>query len=135
MTREAKNIRLFQSFLRKFTRDIPKDERKDWAVIIGYSSYLLQASLFKDSAVAGKASGYGAKIDGKWYSKYEDTSAYQRIVAVWSPLPLIFEVAGSRSPEIRNESLESITQKAIDSGALDAIKIESITNLPKENTR
>ncbi|MBI4207137.1 MAG: hypothetical protein HY527_19110 [Betaproteobacteria bacterium] len=57
---------------------IPKDERADYGLIIGYINFVLTASLFKDFGADSAASGYGAKIEGSWFTKFENTSAHHQ---------------------------------------------------------
>ncbi len=47
-----------------------------------YIDFVLTATLFKDFGTDGNVSGYGAKIGGKWYSKFENTLAYHRVIAI-----------------------------------------------------
>lgn len=84
-----KNHDINRAKLKKELGKIPKETLNNYGMIIGYIDFVLTAALFKDFGTDGNLSGYGAKIGGKWYSKYENTSAHHRVVAIWSPLPFV----------------------------------------------
>lgn len=67
------------------------------------------------SGTQASASGYGAKIGGKWFSKAENTAAYHRVVAVWAPLPFIVEELAKAGAET---DLTAAAHLAIERGAL-----------------
>lgn len=103
----------------------------DWhGIIIGYVDYVVSAAYFRHSSADGSVSGYGAKIGGNWYSKYENSSAHHRIVAVWAPLTFAADVidkAQRKSPQPTD--LMKATSEAIVSGNLNVQKLQSIIRL------
>jgi hypothetical protein len=103
---------------------IPQNQRANYGLIIGYIDFVLSATTFKDFGAAGKGSGFGVRIDGKWYSKFETTSANHRVIAIWSPLPFI--VDSMRTPAAGKVSLEELTKSGINRGVISPTKIKSI---------
>lgn len=100
----------------KLTMELKKirpQNLEDYGVIIGYIDFVLSASLLKDFGISAGASGYGAKIEGKWFSKFENTSAHHRVVAIWSPLPFVVESVSSKTA---TGDLEKELQAAIHKG-------------------
>ena len=75
----------------EYVANLPKDERNNYGVVIGYIDYLLSASMFKKVGIDGGATGYGAKIGGSWYSNIGNNSADHRIIAIVSHLPIVME--------------------------------------------
>jgi hypothetical protein len=75
--------------LREFTRTIQQEERPKYGVVIGFRDFVISASLFKCQGMDATTSGYGAKIGGKWFGKYENCSTGHRIIAIYSPLPFV----------------------------------------------
>lgn len=100
-------------------RGIPASDRAGYGVIIGYVDFVLSAAYFRNSGADASVSGYGAKIGGNWYSKYEDSAAHHRIVAIWAPLPFVLEVV--QSPVTKD--LAKATAEAIDSGRLNVRRL------------
>lgn len=103
---------------KKLTNELQRirpQDRENYGVIIGYIDFVLSASLLKDFGTDAGASGYGAKIGGKWFSKFENTSAHHRVVAIWSPLPFVVESVSSRTP---TSDLEKELQEAINKGVV-----------------
>lgn len=116
--------------LLKELRKIPANTRAKYGVIIGYIDYMLTASLFRDSGMEGGVSGYGAKIGGNWYSKYENTKAHHRIVAVWSPLPFVLDVVETgKNRDLVKATAEALSNKTLDiqplTGAHAAIQLRN----------
>lgn len=101
---------------------VPSDKLNDYGIIIGYIDFILSASYFQDSGAEVGASGYGAKIGGNWYTKFEDSSAHHRIVAIWSPLPFVLEI--TKSPVKGN--LAKVTSKAIENNTLDVQRLNTL---------
>jgi len=100
--------------LQAFAATIPKEEREKYNIIIGYNLFTLQASLFKSSDTTSTLSGYGAQIDGVWYSKLEDSQANQRVMALIAPLPFVITEVKKTS----DTPLSKLTLDAIDSGKI-----------------
>lgn len=96
---------------------ISRPERADYGIIIGYIDFVLSASLFKDFGTEARGSGYGAKIGGSWYSKFENTSANHRVIAIWSPLP--FVVDNLIKPAVLLKNLDKATLHAVAKGELN----------------
>ncbi len=101
---------------------IPASKRNDYGIIIGYVDFLLAASYFKDSGAEIGSSGYGAKIGKNWYTKFEDSSAHHRIVAIWSPLPLALGI--TKSP--MKGSMAEWTSEAIENNSLGIQKLHTL---------
>lgn len=95
---------------------ISKEERADYGLIIGYVNFVLSATLFKEFGGEAAASGYGAKIGGSWFTKFENTSAHHRVIAIWTPLP--FVVDQLKQPTPSTGDLETQTSQAIKKGTL-----------------
>ena len=57
--------------------------RKHYAVIIGYDCFQVNASFYQDRGVDAGANGFGAKIDGKWFSKTENTMIDNYLRVSW----------------------------------------------------
>ncbi|MCD9114685.1 hypothetical protein [Pseudomonas bijieensis] len=108
------------------TINIPKSERDKYGIIIGYSDYLLSAAYFRNFGVSGAASGFGAKIDGNWFSKAENASVQHRIVAVWAPLPYVLEVIKKTD----TTDLTKSTTEAINQGNIQVEKIPELIHSP-----
>lgn len=106
-------------------KNIPASARADYGIIIGYSDYLLSASYFRNSGADAAASGYGAKIEGNWYSKFENSSIQHRIIAVWAPLPFVLEAINSQEPI----DLTKSTADAIKKGEVNIEKFQSIIRI------
>lgn len=102
-------------------RKIPRQERSDYGVVIGYVDFVLSASLFKDFGTEASTSGYGAKIGGTWFTKFENTSAHHRVVAIWSPLPFVVDYVSKPAPAAID--LESATGRAIREGTVDIKRV------------
>ncbi len=96
-----------------------------YGVICGFVCYQFSASLFKDIGMDASASGFGAKIEGKWYSKTGDTAAYPYLMAVWWPLTDYHSLLVS-SEDHRETNLGILAEKAIKSGL---VKIEPLDSL------
>lgn len=96
--------------------------REDFGVIIGYSSYLVSASLFKSTEASGEVSGYGAKIGGNWFSKAGNLSAHHRVIATWAPLPFVVSAVANNIPG----DLTKLTNAANDDGRLQLRKVEGL---------
>ena len=94
-------------------RKIPVAERGNYALVIGYIDFVLSAGLFKNVGTDDSASGYGAKIGGKWYSKSENSVAQHRVIAIWSPLPFAVSHIENAAGFI---NLEKATAEAIRRG-------------------
>lgn len=109
-------------------KDMPKSERDKYGVIIGYSDFVLSATYFRNSGAEAIASGYGAKIEGNWYSKSENSSVQHRIIAVWSPLPFVIEAI--KSPI--NKDLTDSTNEAIKDGKIEIQEIQEINHIPSD---
>lgn len=101
----------------------------DFGVIIGYTTYILNATYFKNTDANGSVSGYGAKIGGSWYSKSENSASQHRIVATWSPLPFVIETVENRAAG----NLVALTAQANATGAISISRIERIERLEKFN--
>lgn len=101
------------------TLAIPQDNRCDYAVVVGYRDFLISANLFKDQGIEGNASGYGAKISGKWFGKFENSTTDHRIVAIYSPLPFVVEKTWTADARLPDVSLPEATQRAMEAGYLD----------------
>jgi hypothetical protein len=109
---------------------IPSGERDKYAVIIGYVDFVLTAGLFKNFGTEGSASGYGAKIGGKWYSKHENTAAHHRVIAVWAPLPFVLNATDPHKLREVPANLEKDTPKYLKNLMKQEVKIyrpDSIT--------
>src|SRR3989338_294791 len=130
--------------------NIPKEDINDYVVIIGYIDFVLTATLFKDFGTDGNVSGYGAKIGGKWYSKFENTLAYHRVMPICYRCPfaagppkkletdtgsdvMTFPEPGTFTAARRIEEpvtvsidLEQATREAIDSGTLSVKPLGTI---------
>lgn len=104
------------------TRTIKEEDKGKYGVIIGYSDYILSATYFRNSGASTAASGFGAKIDGSWYSKSENSSIQHRIVAVWAPLPYVLEAV--KSPASTN--LTNSTGEAIRNGGIQVEQIHKV---------
>ncbi len=115
--------------LMKELRTILLDQRADYGLIIGYVDFVLSATLYRDLGAEGSASGYGAKIGGKWYTKQENTSAQHRVVAAFSPLPFIEQILASNAAP--DSSLEKATLTGIESGA---VQIKPVVKKPDFKT-
>lgn len=113
-----------QKLLTELTK-IPASTRADYGVIIGYVDFVLAATYFRDSGANGSVSGYGAKIGGNWYSKYENSASHHRIVAIWSPLPFVLDVIDSQ----KSKDLSKATLEAISSGKLNIQRLQSIIRI------
>ncbi len=111
-----KNTEINRSRLIHECTAIPSSERANHCVIIGYVDFLLTAGLFKDLGTDSSASGYGAKIGGKWYSKSENISAQHRVIAVVMPLPILLDEIEKKS--FMPEDLDKLTQEALREGNL-----------------
>ena len=109
-------------------KDIPKSERDKYGVIIGYSDFVLSATYFRNSGAEAIASGFGAKIEGNWYSKSENSSLQHRIIAVWSPLPYVIDAIHSPA----KKDLTDSTSEAIKDGKIEIQEIQEINYIPSE---
>lgn len=118
----VKNSEIDKTRLVSEAKKIPQSERSYYGVIIGYVDFVLNASLFKDSGAEAGASGYGAKISGKWYSKFENTSAHHRVIAIWAPLPFVLDVI--QRPAMKPRDLDKVTSEAVKQGTLSVKQIE-----------
>jgi len=96
-----------------FAQSIVKDKREDYGVVIACRDFVISASLFKEQSIEGSMSGYGAKIGGKWFGKYEGVTADHRIVAVWAPLPFVIEKVSSSDRAIRDTSFTTLMNQAL----------------------
>lgn len=114
--------------LQAFAQSIPKERRGDYGVVIAYRDFVISASFFKEQAIGGSVSGYGAKIGGKWFGKHEGLSADHRVIAVWSPLPFVLEKATLGGAAIRNVPFTTLTQDAVRSGS---IRITPLAGQPR----
>lgn len=110
----------------RHTMNIPKSDRDKYGIIIGYSDYLLSAAYFRNFGVSGAVSGFGAKIDGNWFSKAENASVQHRIVAVWAPLPYVLEIINKTN----TADLTKSTAEAIDQGNIQVEKIPELIHSP-----
>jgi len=104
--------------LQAFAQTIAQDKRDDYGVVIAYRDFVVSASFFKEQAIEGNVSGYGAKIGGKWFGKNEGLSADHRVIAVWSPLPFVIENVSSSDRTISAASLTALTNKALKDGKI-----------------
>jgi hypothetical protein len=104
--------------LQKFTQGIEKDKHDDYGVVIAYRDFVISAGFFKEQAIEGNVSGYGAKIGGKWFGKHEGLSADHKVIAVWSPLPFVIENVSSSDRTISAASLTALTNKALKDGKI-----------------
>lgn len=118
--------------LHKCAEKIPQVERDNYGIIIGYIDYLVGASLFRNYGREGKVRGYGAKIEGTWYSKAENTALDHRIIAIWSPLPLVAqkieEIKAGHVVDLENETITAIERGDIDVESIRPLMI--IKNRP-----
>jgi len=103
---------------------ISRTERADYGIIIGYIDFVLSASLFKDFRTEARASGYGAKIGGSWFTKYENTSAYHRVIAIWSPLPFVIDLL--TNPAAFPRDLDKATLQAVEKGKVAIKPLETL---------
>ncbi len=116
-----KNRDLDKERLTKEIDNIPEQELDNYGVIIGYVDFVLSATKFKDIGTGAGASGYGAKINGKWFSKKESTSANHRIVAIYSSLPFVNKTLNSEAP---NTDLAKLTIEAMDKKIISIRKLD-----------
>lgn len=124
----VKNIDIDRAKFKEELAKIPKEVLNGYGMIIGYIDFVLTAALFKDFGTDGNLSGYGAKIGGKWFDKFENTSAHHRVIAIWSPLPFVLgtlEQSGTRiaskgeeKPTTVSIDLEKAMQEAIERGTV-----------------
>ncbi len=103
--------------------------REDYGVIIGYVSYMLSASYFRDQSAEGSAAGYGAKIGGNWYSKVGSSAAAHRIVAIWAPLPFVID----RTRDTLVTDLTEAAADAIERHSLVVSQLKVMTALRIQN--
>ncbi len=117
-----KNTEIDRSKLINEGKGIPAAERGNYGVIIGYIDFVLSAGLFKDFGTEGSASGYCAKIGGVWYSRFENTAAQHRVIAIWAPLPFVLE--NVEKPTSTPVDLEKATREALERGTLQIKAME-----------
>ncbi len=103
--------------------------RQDFGVVIGYTTYMLSATYFKNMGASASVSGYGAKIGGNWYSKSENSAVQHKIVATWSPLPFVIETVENKVAG----SFVDLTAAATATGAITIPRVEKIEILEKFN--
>ena len=110
-----KNEDLDRARLTAELQKMPAAQRKDLGVIIGYVDFILSATLFRETESKGSASGYGAKIEGKWFNKAENAAAHHRLVAVWAPLTFVIEEIAKPDSAI---DLTTAADRALKAGEL-----------------
>lgn len=98
----------------------------DRGIVLGYIDYIVTATLFKKSGVSGSASGYGAMVQGEWYSNAEKTQAQHILVAIWTPLAFVSAKVSDKDPA----SLEEATTLAIISGQILFIESKEDERIP-----
>ena len=103
------------------------EPRDDYGVIIGFTTFILSATYFKNTGAGGAVSGYGAKIEGTWFSKSENSALYQRIVAVWAPLPFVIATAA----QLARQDLTKSATAAIRAGSLPLKKLDRLVGIKR----
>ncbi len=121
LTVTIKNTDIDDNKLRRFVKN-HKDKKSKYGVIIGYIDYGVTAKSFKHSAANTLANGYGANIEGKWYSKTGKDYTDHRLVAMWAPLSLVEDTAGDNNPQVLNE----VVQDAIEKKEVIIDKVDSV---------
>jgi hypothetical protein len=76
----------------------PEDKDR-FGIIIAYTDYLFTASFFKAAERKADASGYGAKLGGRWFNKEEGLKIERSVVATFAPLTVIPAVISSPSTQ------------------------------------
>lgn len=95
-------------------------EINNYGLVIGYTDYIITATLFTASEKKAEAKGFGANVGGKWYSKSENTSTDRTVVALYTPLKILTPVLKSNSKS--SEPLANILAPAIKNSNIQSIK-------------
>ena len=132
----VKNNDIDKAKLKKEIAKVPKEVLNDHGMIIGYIDFVVTAALFKDFGTDGNLSGYGAKIGGTWYSKFENTAAHHIVIAIWSPLPFVLGIleksdtpiasSGKEKPTAISINMEDATRKAMELGTVKVKPLDTI---------
>jgi len=111
------------------------DKRGELGVIIGYVDFVLSATYFSEQKIDAAVSGYGAKIDNKWFNKIDNNRASHRVVAVWAPLPFVLDqVVKPRTDIVDMTQLASQAMKGGDLKNLQSIptlKLKELLQIKK----
>ncbi len=114
------------SKVEEFSRDLSGNDQFNFGMITGYTDYLISASLFKDVGAGGDVSGYGAKINGKWHSKFGNEISYHKVIASWTPLMFLTSAAAlQHGKQLPQTPLGVLTKEAIKRGDIYVIKLDS----------
>lgn len=102
-------------------KKIPKEKRGDYYLINGYVDYIISANIFKHVGSDGEVGGVGAKIDGAWYNRDDNSTVYHKIMATYTPLPFAVDLINEdQVKDLNKETTEAIENNKIKIGSVEA---------------